>query len=90
MTYSTLRRSLFVISQDTIETLTAALSQRPSSTGRFGRFGGQYVPETLMPALAELEAAFKQYRDDFNFQQEFQLLLRHYVGRPTPLVQWRV
>ena len=58
---------------------------RPDSMGRFGKFGGKYVPETLMPALAELETAFKQYRDESSFQAELQDLLRDYVGRPSPL-----
>jgi tryptophan synthase beta chain len=58
---------------------------RPDALGRFGKFGGKYVPETLMPALSELEAAFYQYRDEPTFQQEFQGLLRDYVGRPSPL-----
>nr|WP_275994298.1 tryptophan synthase subunit beta [Argonema antarcticum] len=53
--------------------------------GRFGRFGGKYVPETLMPALSELEAAFVKYRSEADFQQELQQLLRDYVGRPSPL-----
>nr|WP_199295374.1 MULTISPECIES: tryptophan synthase subunit beta [unclassified Trichocoleus] len=53
--------------------------------GRFGRFGGKYVPETLMPALLELEAAFEEYRQDPAFQQELTELLRDYVGRPSPL-----
>ena len=60
-------------------------AQRPDNLGRFGRFGGKYVPETLMPALSELEAAFFQYRSDSDFQQELQQLLRDYVGRPSPL-----
>ncbi|WP_066425270.1 tryptophan synthase subunit beta [Anabaena sp. 4-3] len=57
----------------------------PDTQGRFGRFGGKYVPETLMPALAELEAAYQQYRHDPNFQAELQQLLKDYVGRATPL-----
>ncbi|BAZ10746.1 tryptophan synthase beta subunit TrpB [Calothrix sp. NIES-4071] len=60
-------------------------TQLPDSLGRFGKFGGKYVPETLMPALAELETAFYQYRDDQDFQAELQNLLRDYVGRPSPL-----
>jgi tryptophan synthase beta chain len=54
-------------------------------TGRFGKFGGQYVPETLMPALAELEAAFRGAQADPTFQREFETLLADFVGRPTPL-----
>jgi len=52
---------------------------------RFGRYGGQYVPETLMPALAELEAAWLAARGDAEFQERLALLLRDYAGRPTPL-----
>ena len=59
--------------------------QRPDAQGRFGRFGGKYVPETLMPALFELEAAYQQYRNEPGFQVELQQLLRDYVGRATPL-----
>ncbi|BAB75493.1 tryptophan synthase subunit beta [Anabaena sp. FACHB-709] len=59
--------------------------QVPDIQGRFGRFGGKYVPETLMPALAELETAYQQYRNDPGFQAELQQLLRDYVGRATPL-----
>ncbi|NJM89398.1 MAG: pyridoxal-phosphate dependent enzyme, partial [Hydrococcus sp. RU_2_2] len=58
---------------------------RPDSFGRFGQFGGKYVPETLMPALAELETAYAQYRHDSDFQEELKALLRDYVGRPSPL-----
>lgn len=61
------------------------LAQRPDALGRFGQFGGKYVPETLMPALAELEAAFHQYWQEAEFQQELNGLLRDYVGRPSPL-----
>ena len=52
---------------------------------RFGRYGGQYVPETLMPALAELELAWTQARDDRAYRDELALLLRDFAGRPTPL-----
>jgi tryptophan synthase beta chain len=52
---------------------------------RFGPYGGQYVPETLMPALSELEAAWIAARDDAAFQAELDGLLRDYVGRPSPL-----
>ncbi|MFE1744964.1 tryptophan synthase subunit beta [Coleofasciculus sp. H7-2] len=72
------------ISPDSQETANAS-AQQPDALGRFGRFGGKYVPETLMPALSELEAAFKQYRAEPAFQQELQELLRDYVGRPSPL-----
>ena len=64
---------------------TETSTQRPDSLGRFGKFGGKYVPETLMPALFELEAAFHQYRSEPEFQQQLQQLLKDYVGRPSPL-----
>ncbi|GIK43745.1 MAG: tryptophan synthase beta chain [Chloroflexota bacterium] len=56
-----------------------------SSKGKFGPYGGQFVPETLMPALAELETAYEAAKNDPEFQAEFQHLLKTYVGRPTPL-----
>lgn len=59
------------------------ITVRPDALGRFGQFGGKYVPETLMPALAELEAAFDQYFTDADFQAELQELLKDYVGRPS-------
>ncbi len=52
---------------------------------RFGQYGGQYVPETLMPALAELERAWTQAREDPAYHSELDGLLRDFVGRPTPL-----
>jgi tryptophan synthase beta chain len=52
---------------------------------RFGPYGGQYVPETLMPALAELEEAWESAREDPAFRAELEGLLRDYAGRPTPL-----
>ena len=57
----------------------------PDSLGRFGPYGGKYVPETLMPALAELETAYNKYRIDSDFQAELQGLLKDYVGRANPL-----
>ena len=56
-----------------------------NSKGRFGKFGGQFVPETLMPALAELEQEYESARVDPGFQIQFKDLLRDFVGRPTPL-----
>src|SRR5207245_2980968 len=53
--------------------------------GRYGEFGGQYLPETLMPAVAELEAAWLEARADEEFQAELARVLRDWVGRPTPL-----
>ena len=56
---------------------------------KFGPYGGQYVPETLMPALAELEAAFVAARNDPGFQRELDKLMADFVGRPTPLTYAR-
>ncbi|MBI5483219.1 MAG: tryptophan synthase subunit beta [Deltaproteobacteria bacterium] len=57
----------------------------PDKNGHFGAYGGRYVPETLMPALLELEKAYEHYRHDREFRQEFEYYLRQYVGRPNPL-----
>ncbi len=57
----------------------------PDKRGRFGAYGGRYVPETLMPAMLELEDAYLKARRDKKFQKEFHDLLSRYVGRPTPL-----
>jgi tryptophan synthase beta chain len=58
-------------------------------SGRFGRFGGAYVPEILMPALEQLEAAFLDAQDDPEFAAELNDLLANYAGRPTPLTRCR-
>jgi len=57
----------------------------PEAGDRFGEFGGRYVPETLVAALDELESAYEDARKDAGFWEEFEVLLRDYVGRPTPL-----
>ena len=62
-------------------------SVRPEAHGRFGRYGGQYVPETLMPALAELEKAAAEAWKDPAFTTELNRLLKSYVGRATPLYE---
>src|SRR5262245_24531379 len=61
------------------------LPKVPDRRGHFGPYGGRYVAETLMPALTELERAYAQARRDPSFRKEFQLSLRQYAGRPTPL-----
>jgi tryptophan synthase beta chain len=53
--------------------------------GRFGQFGGFYVPEVLIPALEEIEQAFERFRDDAAFKAELNELYTHYAGRPSPL-----
>src|SRR5712664_1903376 len=70
----------------------AALRGRPeaavptkSEAGRFGEYGGRYVPETLMAALQELELAYGTAKKDRKFQQELDRLLREFAGRPTAL-----
>jgi tryptophan synthase beta chain len=60
-------------------------SQQPDSLGRFGKFGGKYVPETLMPALLEFEAEYYRHTKDPEFHCQLSELLRDYVGRPSPL-----
>ena len=57
----------------------------PDVHGRFGPFGGRYVPETLMHALRQLTDAYAAVREDAEFQSQFDYYLRQYVGRPTPL-----
>lgn len=57
----------------------------PDAAGRFGDFGGRFVPETLVPALDELEAEYVAAKNDPKFHEELEYHLHHYVGRPTPL-----
>ena len=59
--------------------------QLPDKRGYFGQFGGRFVPETLMPALEQLEEAYESARQDESFQREFDYYLREYAGRPNPL-----
>ena len=53
--------------------------------GRFGDFGGRYIPETLVPAIEELEENYLKFKNDKNFKKELNYYLREYAGRPTPL-----
>src|SRR5215469_8517049 len=64
---------------------TAAVGRKQSTPGRFGEFGGRYVPETLMAALEELERAYAKAKRDSSFRRELDYLNRQYAGRPTPL-----
>ena len=57
----------------------------PDQEGRFGEYGGKFVPETLMPALDDLEKNFRSAIKDKTFNNELNHLLNTYVGRPTPL-----
>ncbi|MEW6715775.1 MAG: tryptophan synthase subunit beta [Nitrospirota bacterium] len=61
------------------------LENIPDKKGHFGQYGGRFVPETLMPALIELEKAYKKYRRDRDFLTKLALLQKDYIGRPTPL-----
>jgi len=65
----------------------STLPQVPDALGRFGRFGGRYVPETLMNALEQLERAYAEARADANFGREVEALLRDFVGRETPFAR---
>jgi tryptophan synthase beta chain len=64
--------------------MTSPIPQ-PDSLGHWGKYGGRFVPETLMAPLEELTAAYLASRDDESFQSELQYLLNNYAGRPTPL-----
>ena len=68
-------------------TTTMDRSALPDERGYFGAFGGRYVPETLMPALSELEEAYAAAREDEAFREELERLLRDFVGRPTPITR---
>lgn len=59
--------------------------KQPDSSGHYGKFGGKYVIETLMPALEELERVYEEAANDSKFKKELNHYLKHYVGRPTPL-----
>ena len=74
-----------MVSTPDIKPIISSVNQLPDHNGRFGKFGGKYVPETLMPALAELETAFHEYTQEPKFQEELGNLMRDYVGRPSPL-----
>jgi len=63
----------------------AAITKMPDGSGHFGVYGGKYVPEVLMSALAELEEAYLKAKRDAGFQRELRYYLREYAGRPTPL-----
>jgi tryptophan synthase beta chain len=69
--------------------MTAVEGQVPDGRGRFGAYGGRFVPETLVPALDELEAAWRAAREDAVFQTELYELLTRYAGRETPLSEAR-
>lgn len=61
------------------------MEKLPYKNGHYGKFGGRYVPEILMPSLIELEEAFNKYKDDAEFLKDLDNLYHNYSGRPTPL-----
>jgi len=71
----------------TIHTDEALFATVPDAQGRFGQYGGKYVSETLMAALAELETVYRELSQDAEFQRELDHDLTHYVGRPSPLYE---
>ena len=73
----------------TIESNPLRYASQPDAEGRFGRYGGKFVSETLMSALADLEAMYRRLSQDEEFQREFDEDLAHYVGRPSPLYHAR-
>ncbi len=70
---------------DTLPRGANSLRNQPDDRGHFGQFGGRYVAETLMPLVLSLEAEYKKAKNDNVFQAEFDDLMEHYVGRPSPL-----
>jgi len=58
---------------------------KPDANGKFGEFGGAFVSETLMPAVLELQEAYKKIQNDPEFLKEFDYYLKYFVGRPSPL-----
>jgi tryptophan synthase beta chain len=66
-------------------TLPNSLRAQPDAEGHFGEFGGRYVAETLMPLVLDLEREYRRAQSDPAFKAEFEGLLKHYVGRPSPL-----
>ncbi|MDX1509484.1 MAG: tryptophan synthase subunit beta, partial [Woeseiaceae bacterium] len=77
----------FVLQADEARTLLDASlrGELPDERGRFGPFGGRYVPETLVPAFERLEQGVREHLHDDSFQQAYRRELREWVGRPTAL-----
>src|SRR5208337_4471589 len=71
------------------QSLNRSITQWPDVRGRFGEFGGRFVPETLMHPVQELERAYEAARSDPQFKSELERLLKDFAGRPTPLFQAR-
>ena len=62
-----------------------SFKQQPNEKGYFGKFGGRYVSETLMPLILEVEKEYNIIKHDNNFHKELKYYLKNYVGRPSPL-----
>jgi tryptophan synthase beta chain len=71
----------------TVEVTPELFASVPDAHGRFGQFGGKFVAETLMSALADLESLYASLKSDPAFLEEFDRDLAHYVGRPSPLYE---
>ncbi len=67
----------------------AGLMGEPDAAGRFGDFGGRFVPEALVPACQELERAFRTAWSDATFTARYHAVLRDYAGRPSPVTECR-
>src|SRR5205823_1108990 len=74
---------------NSMEQPQSTLRSWPDARGRFGEFGGRFVPETLMQPVEELEQAYEAARGDPKFQAELDRLLKNFAGRPTPLFEAR-
>ena len=80
-----MRFSCAIIARHCIEFRRGIIKRLPDKKGYFGIYGGRFVPETLMPALVELEVTYREARADREFQKELVHLQKTYIGRPTPL-----
>jgi len=76
---------LISLNEEVVMTKEAINANKPSSNGRFGKFGGKFVPETLMSSLKEIETAFEKISKDDSFWDELITLQKDFVGRPTPI-----
>jgi tryptophan synthase beta chain len=76
---------LQIIKPDRSETMKKKQNRIPDSKGHFGEYGGRFVPETLMPALMQLEQSYGNLKKDKDFIRELRSLQKDYIGRPTPL-----
>src|SRR5260370_29689219 len=82
---SELKMATATVTKKARNQISGKLPPKAATAGRFGAYGGRYVPETLMAALDELEREYEKAKRDHKFQQRLDRLLRTYAGRPTPL-----